>query len=145
MNDNGALLDSPPNNVKLSDFLLNNDYAKFGDAIVNFIYNAAIYEATQKLQGIKVWDYSLAQACKNSPLRQFVGSRKNAGELGDAVESFIAYVYLKNKSKLNDSIRLLARYISKYKLSEDLDEKELCAKAFTSLIITLCEDMGITH
>ena len=137
-------MDAPfNNNLKLKNILLNSDYAKFGDAIVNFVYNAAIFEVTQQSKGVKVWDYSLAQACRSSPLRQFTGSRKNAGELGDAVEAFVTYVYLRNKSRLTDMIRILARIISENKSMQDSDEKELCAKAFTSLLNILCEELRI--
>ena len=112
---------------------------------VNFIYNAAIHNATHKLSGIKVWDKCLAQACKNSPLRKFVGTRKNAGDLGDAVEAFIAFVYLKKPSAITEMISTLTKSITINKHLIELEERELCAKIFTDLVEDLCEDLGMTE
>ncbi len=120
-----------------------SDFAKFGDSIVNFIYNAAIFEAESKLQGVKVWDNCLSNACKNSPLRTYVGSKKNKGDLGDAVEAFIGYVYLAKKFSVNQMIDILTKYI---KLEGDKikgKEQEKCSAAFTYLINQLCEKLDI--
>ncbi len=137
-------LDTPTHfTSKLRTILSNKEFAKFGDSIVNFIYNAAIYESTRILKGVKVWDSSLAQACRNSLLREFVGTRKNAGDIGDAVEAFIAYTYLKNKNVIGDMIMILSKSINQNKTLLQDQEKELCAISFTFLINILCEKLGI--
>lgn len=126
----------------IKQVLSDKNLSQFGDSVVNFIYNVAIYRATQKLQGVKVWDYSLAKACKDSPLRNYVGSRKNAGELGDAVEAFIGYLYIKRKSELEYFIDVLAKYIEHDWDKEKTNPKELCAAAFTHLLHKIWENVN---
>jgi dsRNA-specific ribonuclease len=129
----------------LKSVLQNKELSKFGDSIVNFIYNAAIFEETQKSRGVKVWDSCLAQACRNTKLREYVGSKKNAGDLGDAVEAFIAYVYLRNKVIINEMISILSTHIHQDLSLLATQEKEVCKKAFTSLINFLCNKLGISN
>jgi hypothetical protein len=129
-------------NLEFEEIFSNNGLAKYGDSVVNFLYNAAIFEANSKLQGIKVWDSCLAEACKNSPLRSYIGSRKNKGELGDAVEAFIGYVHLTNKSTIDKLIDILAKFL-RHRKSQEENEQELCSAAFTHLINMLCDQLGI--
>jgi hypothetical protein len=139
-----GFLDTPANfSLDLKTVLLDKNLSKFGDAIVNFIYNAAIFEETKQSKGVKVWDSCLAQACKDSHLREFLGTRKNAGEIGDAVEAFIAYVYVRNKSSILEMIQILFRNIHQKKQMLANQEKELCTESFTVLINSLCEKIGI--
>ena len=140
-----VFLDAPNNfSLKLEEILSNSNFAKFGDSLVNFIYNASIFEVTQKLQGVKVWDQCLAIACRNSPLRSFLGGRKNAGELGDAVEAFLGYLYVKNNLVLPDMISYLTRFIRKNSELYYQNEKDLCANAFSYLLNIYCEKNEIT-
>jgi len=127
---------------KLEDILLNHDLAKFGDSVVNFIYNMAIYDSQHKLQGVKVWDKSLAYACTHSPLRYYLTKQKKQGDVADAVEAFIGYLVLENKDIINRMISILSRHLNT-NLSTISNEKELCANAFTQLLITLCKDKNI--
>ncbi|MFW9852343.1 MAG: ribonuclease III family protein [Candidatus Thorarchaeota archaeon] len=136
-------MDSPNIDLKLEEILLNTNFAKFGDSIVNFVYNAAVYETKQKLQGIKVWDKSLAEACRNSPLRSYLGSKKNSGDLGDAVEAFLSFVYIKNKNSIYDMIKILSKSLrEKWDLS-DKTEQVICGEAFTYLINQMCDELEI--
>ena len=130
--------------LNLLELLLDKNLAKFGDSIVNFIYNAAIFEATKQLQGVKVWDKCLAEACRASPLRNLVGSKKNAGELGDVVEAFIGFIYMKkNKQILGHMIEILKRSIVQNWNEQETNEQELCREAFSYLLKTLCKEIGI--
>ena len=139
-----GLLDTPTNfQSDLRSVLLDKNLSRFGDAVVNFVYNAAIFEETQQSKGVKVWDSCLAQACKDSPLRNFLGTRKNAGDIGDAVEAFIAYVYVRNKNSISEMIQILSQNISQKKHMLENQEKKLCTESFTLLINTLCKKMGI--
>jgi len=130
--------------LKLENILFDNNFAKFGDSLVNFLYNSAIYEATKNLQGVKVWDQSLAEACRNSPLRSYIGGRKNAGELGDAVEAFLGYLYIKNPLVLPEMITTLSRFIHNNINLYQKNEKELCSTAFSHLVNYYCEKNGIS-
>ena len=130
--------------LNLLDFLLDKNLAKFGDSIVNFIYNAAMFEATEQLKGVKVWDRCLAEACRNSPLRNLVGSKKNAGELGDVVESFIGYLYMKKGKKILDHmIEILKRFIVQNWNEQEKNEQQLCKEVFTYLLKVLCKEIGL--
>lgn len=130
-------------NLNFEEIISNSDFAKFGDSIVNFIYNAAIFEAESKLQGVKVWDICLSRACKNSPLRTYVGSKKNKGDLGDAVEAFIGYIYLTSKFSVNQMIDILTKYIKHDGEKNEENEQEKCSAAFTFLVNQLCEKLDI--
>ena len=132
-----SLFDSPT----LESILQNHDLAKFGDAVVNYVYNMAVFKSQNQLQGIKVWDSCLAEACKASPLRKYVGSRKNKGDLGDAVEAFIAYIIIRNEQKISHIVELLTSALRISVTSKT--ERELCSGAFTSLLNALCEELEI--
>jgi len=139
-----VFLDTPYNlHLKLENILYDNNFAKFGDSLVNFLYNSAIYEATKNLQGVKVWDKSLAEACRNSPLRSYIGGRKNAGELGDAVEAFLGFLYIQNSLVLPEMITTLSRFIRNNIHLYQKNEKELCSTAFSHLINYYCKKFGI--
>ncbi|MHA2254849.1 MAG: ribonuclease III family protein [Candidatus Heimdallarchaeaceae archaeon] len=129
--------------LKFEEIFSTNDFAKFGDSVVNFIYNAAIFEAKSRLQGVKVWDSCLSEACKKSPLRSYIGSRKNKGDLGDAVEAFIGYVYLANKFSINQMIDILTQYLKHSSNQDEKNEQELCSAAFIHLVNHLCDKLGI--
>jgi len=135
-----GLLDNPNN---LREILSNKHFSKFGDSIVNFIYNAAVFEISQKSKGIKVWDSCLAQACRNSQLRGYLGTRKSAGDIGDAVEAFIAFIYLKNKNTLPEMITILTKNLRKSIGLFQENEKELCTESFTLLINHFCKKLRI--
>jgi hypothetical protein len=128
-----------------NSLLANNKLARFGDSVVNFIYNAAVYNVTNQLEGIKVWDKCLAQACRNSPLRKLSGTRKNAGDLGDVVEAFVGYSYLKNPISITEMVSTLTKSITINRHLLEKDERELCAKAFTDLVNDLCQTLGINE
>ncbi|MHA1687063.1 MAG: ribonuclease III family protein [Candidatus Heimdallarchaeaceae archaeon] len=130
------------NRPKLEDILLNHDLAKFGDAVVNFIYNMAIYDSQHKLQGIKVWDKCLAHACLNSPLKNYLKNQKKQGDVADAVEAFIGYLVLENRDILSHMISILSRHLNT-DLSNVTNERELCTNAFTQLLLTICKEKNI--
>ena len=136
-------MNSPHIDFKLEKILIDSNFAKFGDSIANFIYNAAIYDAKQELRGIKVWDKSLAEACRNSPLRSYLGSKKSSGELGDAVEAFLCFVYMKNKKSIHDMINILAKFLKEKWNFNNKTDQIICGEAFTHLINQLCDDLRI--
>lgn len=137
-------MDTPPTfKLDLKSVLLDKNLSKFGDSIVNFIYNAAVYEVTQESKGVKVWDSCLAQACRDSHLREFIGTKKKSGDIGDAVESFIAYLYIKNKTSLPEMIKILARNIRSKKDLFSSNERDICTESFTNLLNFYCEKIGI--
>lgn len=124
--------------------LTDKNYAKFGDSIVNFIYNAAIYESSKIMGGIKVWDKCLAFACKNSPLKSFIGRKKDSGELGDTVEAFIGYIYSKDRTMLDKMVNILSNFLKQKLILKEKDEIKICSEAFAHLLQTLCKSLDIS-
>jgi len=112
---------------------------------VNFIYNAAVYDALRTLQGIKVWDVCLANACKKTVLMKYIGKKKKkTGEIADSVEAFIGFLYIKNKRNLGEAIEILTDIIKKNNRFSQKKEKEICTEAFTQLIKHFCEKHNIS-
>ncbi|MHA1302279.1 MAG: ribonuclease III family protein [Candidatus Heimdallarchaeaceae archaeon] len=140
----GNLCSSFPNPLNLSKILQDKGFAKFGDSVVNFVYNFAVYKSFQILQGVKVSDQCLAEACKSSPLRKYIGTRKNKGELGDAVEAFIGYIVLQDEQQLSSIINKLVSSFRTAKLTTKKLDSETCVEAFSNLIVSLCKEQNIT-
>ncbi len=126
----------------IKDVLANHDLSKFGDAIVNFIYNAAVYRVKNVLQGVKVWDQSLAQVSRETSLRRLLGSGKNRGELGDAIEALIAYSYLAKIFSIEEMISLLSDALKEVMLTTE-NEIEQCTVMFTKLVLILCSKFNL--
>lgn len=134
----------PLNKKRLEEILLEHDLAKFGDSVVNFIYNMAVYQAQHKLQGVKVWDRCLAVACKNSPLKDYLTSQKKPGDIADAVEAFIGYLVIENRAIIEDMISILTRYLN-INFTTFSDEQNQCSEAFSKLLVQLCSLKNIQY
>ncbi|UJG39787.1 MAG: hypothetical protein K9W45_07940 [Candidatus Heimdallarchaeum aukensis] len=125
----------------LNEILNNKHLAKFGDSVVNFVYSYALFKAYNILTGIKVSDYCLSEACKTSPLRNYVGTRKKKGELGDAVEAFIGYIVIQNESKLLEIVSNLVHFLKMSKMALKQPEDEICVKVFSFLLNKLFNEL----
>jgi len=125
----------------LNEILNNKHLAKFGDSVVNFVYSYALFKAYNILTGIKVSDYCLSEACKTSPLRNYVGTRKKKGELGDAVEAFIGYIVIQNESKLLEIVSNLVHFLKMSKMVLKQPEDEICVKVFSFLLNKLFNEL----
>lgn len=129
------------NKKKLNEIINNKQLAKFGDSVVNFVYSYALFKAYNILVGIKVSDYCLSEACKGSPLRDYVGTRKKKGELGDAVEAFIGYIVIQNESKLLEIVSNMVQFFKLTKIALKQPEEAICIKAFSFLIDKLFNEL----
>jgi len=83
--------------------------ASLGDAYVNFVYSLALTNLDGHPQGTKVSDRILAQAFKQSGLRDQLGSRVTKKDLANASESLLAQAYRKNCLTVEESVRVITQ------------------------------------
>jgi hypothetical protein len=119
-----------------------NQLAALGDTYVNFIYSLAITSVIGKPIGVRVRDKVLAEALKNSGLREhLLPKRLGSHELSNAAESVIIYCWLQKIISLQESQSMLSSVISEGILNSREREWEDGVKAFTFLLSKLKERM----
>ncbi len=85
-------LEKKANSISLSQAVNSKDFARIGDAIVNFVFSMAVSEISGCGKTVRVLDRHLAEAARMTSIAKMVKSKKkNAGEVGDAAEATIAY------------------------------------------------------
>ncbi len=84
--------------------------ASLGDAYVNLVYSLALTRLKGYPQGTKVSDRILAQALRQSGLRDRLGTRVTKKDLANASESVLAEAYLKDLLTIEESVRLICQY-----------------------------------
>jgi len=84
--------------------------ASLGDAYVNFVYSLALTNLKGYPQGTKVSDKILAQAFKQSGLRDQLGSRVTKKDLANASESLLAEAYSKNCLTVEESVQVISHH-----------------------------------
>ena len=83
--------------------------ASLGDAFVNFVYSLALTRLKGYPQGTKVSDRILAQALRQSGLRDRLGTRVTKKDLANASEAVLAKAYLNNLLTTDESVQLICR------------------------------------
>ncbi len=117
--------------------------SRFGDSVVNFVYNFVVYRAFNILGGVKVSDYCLSEACKNSVLRKFAGTKKKKGDLADIIEAFLGFVVLRNEKELSYIIDKMTLFLkSKYQFETNISP-EICIEMFIFIVNDMCEKHSI--
>jgi len=81
--------------------------ASLGDAFVNFVYSLALTRLKGYPQGTKVSDRILAQALRQSGLRDPLGTRVAKKDLANASEAVLANAYLNNLLTTDESVQLI--------------------------------------
>ena len=84
--------------------------ASLGDAFVNFVYSLALTRLEGYPQGTKVSDRILAQALRQSGLRDRLGTRVTKKDLANASEAILAKAYLKDLLAIEESVQLICQY-----------------------------------
>jgi hypothetical protein len=84
--------------------------ASLGDAFVNFVYSLALTRLKGYPQGTKVSDRILAQALRQSGLRDRLGTRVTKKDLANASEAVLAKAYLKDLLPIEESVQLICQY-----------------------------------
>ena len=106
----------------LSGILLDKELAKLGDSYVNFVYSLAKSIKKDELTNTRVPSRVLAEALKKANLREYLPSRINRHDQGDAAEALIIYAWLQGIVPFEECVNILA---------ERADEP---VEAFTKLI-----------
>jgi len=84
--------------------------ASLGDAFVNFVYSLALTRLKGYPQGTKVSDRILAQALRQSGLRDRLGTRVTKKDMANASEAVLAKAYLKDLLPIEESVQLICQY-----------------------------------
>ena len=114
--------------------LNNKRLAKFGDALINFLYSVAKSVVTGDFCGEKVSDRSLASALRETSLKEALRSRRTVDDLGDAVEAYCAYLWIKQYVSMDEMIDVLINAIKGLDLGHHIAEKDAERRAFKALI-----------
>lgn len=117
--------------------------AVLGDSLINYAYmHARLLVKPGHGKSIKVWDSSLADALRLTPLRKKLKGVKNKGDMGDVVEALIAFTYLEQLVSIEEIINTLKQELEELSFSSEtnpLAEKDYAAFAFQKLIELVLE------
>ncbi|MCK5046937.1 MAG: hypothetical protein KAS22_10180, partial [Candidatus Heimdallarchaeota archaeon] len=100
--------------LKLREIMRNRNLAKFGDALVNFIYSLAKTKAYGKPVGERVYDKALSEAVRGAGLRALMPSSSSAGDVGDGAEALIGHSYLNGLYTIDEQVAILESSIQEY-------------------------------
>jgi len=129
---------------KLREIMRNRDLAKFGDALVNFIYSLAKTKAYDNPVGERVYDKALLEAVREAGLRALMPSSSPAGDVGDGAEALIGHSYLSGLFTIDELVTILESSIHTYDLEafeKRSKEREIMTKAFTKLLLEIIEQI----
>ena len=130
-----------PEDVDLKRILTDKNLAKFGDSLINFLYSVAKSEVTGEFCGEKVSDKALADALRETLLKNETRPRSTVNDLGDAVEAFCAYLWIKQLTSLEEMVNILINAINGMALGYHKAEKTAEKCAFKALIELLLAKM----
>lgn len=127
---------------KLREIMRNHNLAKFGDALVNFIYSLAKTKVYGKPVGERVYDKALSEAVRGADLRALMPSSSSAGDIGDGAEALIGHSYLNGLYTIDELVAIVESSIQKHDLEayeKRSKEREIIAEAFTKLLLEIIE------
>jgi hypothetical protein len=108
--------------------------AKLGDSLANLCYSLAKSSVLGSPTGEKVRDRVLAQAIRSTSVYQYIGHRTDAGTAGDAYEAIIAYLWLTEKTTIDDMVSLLCDSLKIDSQTGRKEENAIAAEAFRLLL-----------
>lgn len=130
--------------TSLNEIMQDKGLAALGDTYVNFIYSLAKSKVVGRPQGGRVRGKVLAEALKNSGLRDsLLPKRLSAHELGNAVESLLVYCWLHKFVSLDEAVSILSSRINVENLTTREREWKEVVKAFTFLLVKIKERLKI--
>ena len=115
-------LDSVKKHGSLDEILTDKGLAKLGDSYINFVYSLAKSKKRNELTNERVPSKVLAEALKKAGLREYLPSRTNRHDQGDAIEALIIYGWLYGIISLEESVSILE------------NDADVPVEAFTNLI-----------
>ena len=81
--------------LRLPEILMDNGLAKLGDAYINLLYSYTLGCISGTPTGKRVSDQTLFHVAWATGLRQLLPRRTPKGRVADAVESLLAYAWLR--------------------------------------------------
>ena len=127
----------------LNEIMQDKGLAALGDTYVNFIYSLAKSNVVGKPQGGRVHGKVLAEALKNSGLRNsLLPKRLSTHELSNAVESLLVYCWINKCVSLDEAVSILSSWINTENLTREKEWKN-AVKAFTFLLIKVKERLKL--
>jgi hypothetical protein len=100
--------------VKTEEFtkiLSDRKLAQLGDAFVNFVYSLALTRSIGEPIGTKVSDRVLADAARMAGIRKLLPKRTTRGDVSNAVEALVVYVWLHNYMTMDEILAILEAQI----------------------------------
>ena len=109
MKENQKFFPFLKNYKTLTEVLIDHGLASLGDAYVNFVYSLAVSNRKGKPVGRKVKGSFLAEALKNSGLREALPSGMSRHKMADAAEALIVWAWLNSHVTLKESVAMLEK------------------------------------
>ena len=123
-------------NSNFQTFILDKNNAKLGDALVNFLYSLAKSIVLKRNTGIKVSDYILSEAYRNSlwfkEKKLLIRGKK--GRRGDIIEAMMLYFWLSIPDSLEKFVNILILELKNKKFENKNEESINAIEAFTVLL-----------
>lgn len=116
-----------------TNFLYDPRNAALGDSLVNFIYSVAKTLVSSSFTGIKVPDYVMVDAYKESLLFTKIKLTGDRKKLGNVLESLLLAVWIYNLLTLDDLIQRLREELDPKKFKNAIEERRTATKAFIRL------------
>lgn len=123
---------SEPQSVE--SIMRNKGLAKLGDNLVNLCYSLAKSQVLEEATGEKVKDRVLAMAIRATSIYSKYGRRTDAGMAADAYEAVIAYLWLTEKTSIEDMVVTIAGNLDITTETSRKKESEIAALAFQVLL-----------
>lgn len=128
---------------KPEEAFLDENLAKFGDALVNLIYSLARSVAKGEPDGAKVPNRVLSDALSESGLRDLAPPRSDRHELGDFAEAMIAYAWIENLIEIEEASEILVEPLKKIDFQKRKEIHRGSKKGFKKLMVTISSRINI--
>jgi hypothetical protein len=120
----------------LESVLNDKGLAQIGDNLVNLCYSIAKSMVLNEAMGVKVRDSVLARAIRSTKVYDYMRGRCDVGCAGDAYESVMAWLWMKEKITIESIIQHLVPLLQFDSTTSRKKEGEIAAIAFQSLLET---------
>jgi len=121
----------------LRGIVRNHDLAKFGDSLTNFIYSLAKTKTKNKPFGERVYDKVLAEAMRQTNLRDLLQSSITSGQIADGAEALIGHAFLEELLTLEEMVAMIEEVIAPINQEGEQPkylERDLMIIAFVKLL-----------
>jgi hypothetical protein len=121
----------------LREIVRNHDLAKFGDILTNFIFSLAKTRTKNHPFGEHVLDKILAEAMRQTNLRELMPSRISSGQVGDGAEALVGHAFLEELFSIEEMTIIIEEIIAPINQNGEQPkylERDLTINAFVKLL-----------